>query len=153
MMSREDQDAIRNALALLRQYKLLHGFSLIMTVTGIVVLFFIALGHDTSRFWNAAVVLIIFAGVVELYFALRLAFDVELLRAMVSGDEDIDQVLSRLDRSLLRLKLMPAGKAERNLNQRLAGCFSLFRRQALCCGIQSLMLLIGAVMQLLSTNH
>jgi len=151
MMSVEDHDAISSTIALLRQYRLLHGFSVMITLSAIVVLLFMALGHELSRYGIGVVVLVIVAGVVEIFLALRVAFDIELLNGLRHTQEEGEggQALARLDQSLLRLNLIANDKSGRDLDSRLAGCFRLFRRQALCCGIQVFILLLAALLQLL----
>lgn len=148
MLSVDDHDAISSAIALLRQYKLLHGFSLMISLAGIVVLLFMALGHELSHYWIVVVVLVIVTGIVEIFLALRVAFDIELLKGLMHTQEQGGQALARLDQSLVRLDLIGSDKTGRNLDSRLAGCFRLFRRQALICGLQVFILLLAALLQL-----
>lgn len=73
------------------------------------------------------------AGLCAAYAGARVAFDAALFRGLAEGTGD----LAPLDGALLQLGLMPASKAGRPLQERLAGAQRLLRRQALLLAAQA----------------
>lgn len=73
------------------------------------------------------------AGLCAAYAGARVAFDAALFRGFAEGTGD----LAPLDGALLQLGLMPASKAGRPLQERLAGAQRLLRRQAVLLAAQA----------------
>lgn len=90
---------------------------------------------------DGAAVLLYFAG---LYFAIRVAIDAAIFRAL--GRQALD--LPRLDRLLLRFHLLPAEKVGRRMDVRIEGAMRLITWQAGCL-VAQLVLLITAALALL----
>lgn len=93
------------------------------------------------------------AGLAQLYFALRVAFDAGLLRDCAERARDpaitVEALADALDRALLAQGLLPAAKAGRAWAPRIAGARSLFKRQCLALLVQGLSVLATLILALL----
>jgi len=58
--------------------------------------------------------------------------------------------LAELDAALTSMGLLPAGKAGRPIDQRVAGACRLFYRQAVMVGLQLVLFLLGGAVAALS---
>ena len=88
-------------------------------------------------------VLVLLAGALEKYWALRVAFDAALF-ARLAEAEDLDAATAQLDDGLLGLGLMPAGNVGRDWTLRCKGALGLLRKQGLALAVQ-LLLAVAAV--------
>lgn len=130
--------------ALLRQGRLLDGCSGALLLLGAAFALAQLMGTPQDP-WLAAICLgLVLAGLVQKYWALRVAFDAELF-------ERLDRLtLAELDAALLSLGLLADGKGGRALGERCQGALRLLRNQALLLGLQTLLLLGGLIYSLLS---
>lgn len=130
--------------ALLRQGRLLDGCSSALLLLGAAFGLAQLLGAEQDS-WLAAICLgLVLAGLVQKYWALRVAFDAELF-------DRIDRLaLDELDAALRSLGLLADGKGGRALGERCQGALRLLRNQALLLGLQTLLLLGGLIYSLLS---
>ena len=130
--------------ALLRQGRLLDGCSGALLLLGAAFGLAQLLGTEQDP-WLAAICLgLVGAGLVQKYWALRVAFDAELF-------EHLDRLaLDELDSALRSLGLLADGKGGRVLGERCQGALRLLKRQALLLALQTLLLLGGLIHSLLS---
>ncbi len=131
------------ASRLLRRGRLLHGFSLVLTATAVLLLG--AIGLLEPRMLPATWLLSasIACGLVQLYCALRVDFDADLLD-MVAG-QDPQAAAAGLDASLQALGLQAADKVGRDWPARLRGARVLLLRQGLAL-LAQLALLLAALL-------
>ena len=79
-------------------------------------------------------------GIAHKYWAVRVALDADLFaRLAASGDLPADT--QALDRALHELRLKPNAHDSRDWPARSQGALALLRRQALCLGLQLLLIL------------
>ncbi len=130
--------------ALLRQGRLLDGCSSALLLVGAAAGLVQLLGARQDL-WLAAICLgLVLTGLVQKYWALRVAFDAELF-------ERLDRLtLAELDAALQSLGLLADGKGGRALGERCQGALRLLKNQALLLGLQTLLLLGGLIYSLLS---
>lgn len=125
------------AAAILRRGSLLHTASLVLTLV-------VLIGGAATRPGGAllvAVALIAVLGVIEFWLAVRVALDAELFDILAARPSD----LAGFDRVMQGLDLMPPGKANRPLVDRIHGAFRLLKLQALTLGVQVTVLVIGGL--------
>ncbi len=139
-----DKDAtsmsLSSCIALLEQHKKIHGLSLPVTVVAVAILLApLALSTSPSLLWLGITTTIILLGLAEIWFALRIGFDQQLLASISADPSD----LQRLDQALIQLKLMPSSKAGRGLEERLQGCLRLLTWQGRVVVGQLLVAVIG----------
>lgn len=129
--------------ALLRQGRLLDGCSSALLLLGAAFGLAQLLGTEQDP-WLAAICLgLVVVGLVQKYWALRVAFDAELF-------ERLDRLaLDELDAALHGLGLLADGKGGRALGERCQGALRLLKRQALLLALQTLLLLGGLIHALL----
>jgi hypothetical protein len=80
------------------------------------------------------------AGVLQKYFAVRVALDAELFALMASDLQQLQRRTIELDQALGNLG-QSADKSGRNWSERSQGALRLLRRQALCLAAQVLIVL------------
>lgn len=116
------------------------------------------LGLAMSGWLALAGLLMLALGIVEKYWAQRVALDADLFRAL-ANIKDIEQAFGELDTALQQLGLAPVkptnsateneplnrNLVSRSLLSRSQGALRLLRWQALCLGGQLLLLLVAAV--------
>jgi hypothetical protein len=135
---------LASAAILLEQGRALDRFSHLLTAAALLAL--VAVGVLAAhRPVLAAALLALSAliGLVEAYLAIRVGFDAGLLRAMAADSDALDP--ARLDAALATMRLVPAGKAGRPIEQRVTGACRLFYRQAAMVALQLVSLLLGAI--------
>jgi hypothetical protein len=126
------------AAAWLDQGRRIDRLSRLLTASALAALVAIAVLGAPKLMVVALLALSVLAGVAELYLALRVGFDAGTLE------------LANLDAALTTLGLLPAGKAGRLLEARVAGACSLLYQQAGSLALQIALLLLGAVIAALS---
>jgi len=82
------------------------------------------------------------AGLAELYLALRVAFDAALFRRLATETDGPDW--PAFDTAMIRLGLLPAAKAGRPAEARIAGALRLMRGQAVALAVQLILLAVLA---------
>lgn len=137
--SDEEADLALVAASLLGSGRLIHAAALGLLIGAALIAVPIpGRAHPLAAALAGASIPFYFAG---LYLAIRVAFDAALFRALGVRAFDLD----RLDRALTRLRLLPAAKEKRPMEQRVSGAFRLMRWQAACLGAQFITLLAAAV--------
>jgi len=122
------------AAALLRRGAMVHALSCALTVGGIVLF---VLVHRSWPVAGAVVVL----GLAEFWLAARVAVDADLFASLAGADD-----LARFDAAMQRLGLMPAGKAGRPIEARIAGALRLLKLQAALMLLQIVAVFAGMVL-------
>lgn len=130
--------------ALLRQGRSLDHCSLALLLLGAVAGLAQSLLAVASPWLLTACLGLVLTGIVQKYFALRVALDAALFERLERIDTQV------LDATLQGLGLLAPAKAGRPLQARAEGALRLLRRQALAFGLQ-LLLLLGALAQGLAT--
>ena len=124
----EARTLLAAAAALLAQGRGLDQLSRLLIVTALVALVALAALGIPKLAVVALLTLSVMAGVGELYLAVRVGFDAELLRRLADAAED--PKLASLDTALTAMGLLPVDKAGRPLELRIAGACRLFYKQA-----------------------
>ena len=135
--------ALNVTSALLEQGRIPHLVSVALTIAailGVPVLGILAVPHGV--FWQALAIFSIGCGIAELCLAMRIAFDAALFAQWTAGSLPD---LENFDAAMLRLTLMPPGKAGRALETRCAGALRLLRWQVLALGGQILVIVAGSL--------
>ena len=138
------QNRITTCANLLAQHSYVHYFSILLTLAACVIMLLMALMGSLTLISFLLMLGIIITGFIEMIFAIRVGFDEKLLRQVGTPNVAEELVLKKLDDGLLFNKLVPADKADRNLQQRLTGCVGLFKRQSTVCAIQLVMVISAA---------
>ena len=84
-------------------------------------------------------------GLIEKYYALRVAFDADLFHVVASNPQWPTDRTAALDTALSTLGLQPVDKAGRAWSVRSRGALQLLRQQALFLAVQLLVLLSAIV--------
>jgi len=90
----------------------------------------------------SAVVLI---GLIEKYYAFRVAFDADLFQNLADAANQLNERTIELDHALVLLRLQPVDKQARPWPLRSQGALKLLRQQVLFLALE-LMLLLGAIL-------
>lgn len=85
--------------------------------------------------------LLLILGVLQKYWALRVAFDADLFQRVADSALPLSQSASTLDQALAALGLQPAAQGGRPWNERRDGALKLLRRQAMLLAAQALLTL------------
>lgn len=132
--------------ALLRRGRALDQFSTGMTLLALAWgLWLATLGSGPLP--GAWAVLLVVLGLVEKYFAARVAFDAELFSLLAVDKHSLDSRTADLDAALAELALQPVEKAGRPWANRCKGAIRLLRQQVLWAGLQ-LIFTVGAIVLL-----
>ncbi|MES2820192.1 MAG: hypothetical protein V4812_14535 [Pseudomonadota bacterium] len=135
--------ALRTLAALLRRGQDLNRLSMALTLLalalGVVLPLFAPVGLPLCALLLGLVLL----GLVQKYWALRVAFDADLLSQLASAPGSLEQRTRDLDQALVELGLLPSARAGRPWAQRSQGALRLLRTQALLCALQLLLALAG----------
>ncbi len=86
-------------------------------------------------------VALLLLGVLQKYWALRVAFDAELFERVANLALPLAQRSEALDQALAALGLQPAERGGRPWDARIRGAVNLLRRQALLTGLQVFLVL------------
>ena len=87
----------------------------------------------------SAVLLVL--GVLEKYWAFRVAFDADLFQRVAEGTQSLAERTQALDQALAALGLQPPGRAGRPWTERRQGALALLRRQVWLVGVQVVLVL------------
>ncbi|MGX1171496.1 hypothetical protein [Pseudomonas sp. R151218B TE3479] len=80
-------------------------------------------------------------GVLEKYWALRVAFDADLFQRMADSSQSLAERTYTLDQALISLGLQPATRAGRLWTERRHGALLLLRRQSRLLAVQVVLVL------------
>lgn len=131
--------------ALLRRGKALDQLSTGLTLLGAL----LGLGQyllGSVSLWGLLLsVTLLVLGLLEKYFALRVAFDAELFQATADSTAPVAERATALDQALAALGLQPAARGRRPWEPRIQGALALLRRQALLLAAQ-LLLTLGLIL-------
>ncbi|MET1076747.1 MAG: hypothetical protein ABWY06_01865 [Pseudomonas sp.] len=89
---------------------------------------------------------LVLLGLAQKYWALRVAFDADLLQQLAAAPGSLEQRTDDLDNALVALGLLPTTRTARPWAQRIQGALRLLRTQALLCALQLLLALTGVLM-------
>lgn len=135
--------ALRTLSALLHRGQALdrlsRGLTLLALALGLTLPWLAPLGLP----FHALLLGLVLLGLAQQYWALRVAFDADLLTQLASAPGSLEQRTLELDRALVELGLLPATRAGRPWAQRTQGALRLLRIQALLCALQLLLALVG----------
>lgn len=84
-------------------------------------------------------------GLLQKYWALRVAFDAELFHCVANLEQPLAQRSESLDQALVALGLQPAARGGRPWSERIRGALNLLRRQALMVLLQVLVV-VGLIL-------
>lgn len=127
---------INTTIALLGQHIKLQLLSVSTTLIALLLLLGLASTNNLSRYWLIALLLITLLGLLQSFYAIRVGFDLKLLKQLREHPVDLDSAINDLDDSLKRLRLIPKNKPSRSIEERLLACVGLFKLQTLCCTLQ-----------------
>ncbi|MCW5747367.1 MAG: hypothetical protein KIT36_14360 [Alphaproteobacteria bacterium] len=130
------------AADLLSYGALLHRLSLPLTVVGALAMPLLALAQP-SRPAMALASLVVVAGLAELWFAARVAFDACAFQRLARGDEADGLTATDFDAAMGALGLVPVDKAGRPVADRVRGAMRLLARQAALAVAQVVLLVAG----------
>lgn len=124
-----DSAMVAYAVALLEQHEKIHRLSLALTLLAAIVFVVAVKGDFLSFGWAIALIAIFIMGGLELFYAIRVGFDLGILRRLEQCKDEMPTALSLLDKALVRLNLINVEKSGRKLDQRLGACIRLFKIQ------------------------
>ena len=128
---------LRVMASLLRQGRRLHGVSMGLAALAAAWLVLLTVVPAADALVPALLAISLLAAGAQLYSAIRVDFDAELLAALSAGTEE--DPAEALDASLQALGLRPAGTS-RDWNARWHGARGWMRRQAMLLALQGLLL-------------
>ena len=99
------------------------------------------LGAPSSTFGAGLCALLAMPGLVQKYWAMRVALDAELFTQLAADPGRLAQRSEQLDQALTGLGLQPAASAPRDWQQRCLGALRLLRLQGACLAAQMLLAL------------
>ena len=117
--------------AVLRRGEMLHHISLLLTFLILAQAMLCRIfERRTPHPWLLAVAVL--SGVLEFWFAARVALDADLFETIASEKTDLKQ----FDKAMARLGMAKPEKAGRSVDERSRGALRLFKRQGLFLAIQ-----------------
>ena len=142
-MSEPSRELLRCAAALLDQGRIADRLSRLLTAAAIGgVLLYPAIAVRPPWVMPGCATLVALAGLGEVYFAIRVALDRALFERIARAREAPD--FAATDEALMQLGLMPASKAGRPIDARVAGARRLLQLQIVALAAQVLLTLAGA---------
>nr|WP_312971687.1 hypothetical protein [Pseudomonas sp.] len=130
---------------LLRRGKSLDRLSGALSVLALVVGLGPLLGFMALSTGAAVCIGMLVCGLLQKYYALRVALDAELFATLAAAPDQLDRRTTELDQALLSLGHKTSGSA-RSWEQRSGGALRLLRLQALWLGLQLLIALAAIVL-------
>lgn len=126
----------------LKQSTTITHISSVLSLIGLFLLLILFLfGFNTLICSGMLIVCLV--GIIEKYYAIRVAFDRDLFRCIINDEEHaLAQMLSDMDNQLYRLKLIRHNNRQYSLDERQNGTYRLLKRQLLCCLVQLMLLLL-----------
>lgn len=116
--------------SLLRRGKALDGLSSAVSLLGLAIGLAPLLGAVAQPLGALFCALLLLLGLVEKYWALRVALDAELFQHLADDAEHLALRTPDLDQALTQLGLQPANLAARSWDERSRGALRLLRLQA-----------------------
>jgi hypothetical protein len=129
--------------ALLERGRLVNRVSGAVTVVAITILLVPFWSMSPVRLTTAAGVAL--AGLAQLYYAVRVAFDEALFRRLAAETGEAAPGLAAFDAAVVELGLMPDGLTARPAAARVAGALRLLKLQALWLALQAIVAILGTV--------
>ena len=132
--------------SLLRRGRAMDRFSNALTLFGLAIGLAPLLGAPAQPLGAVFSALLVLLGLIEKYWALRVALDADLFQHLAGDAERLAARTVELDQALLGLGLQSADKAARSWDERSRGALRLLRLQALALLAQVLLavsLLLG----------
>lgn len=133
--------------SLLRRGKALDRLSSALTLLGLAIGLAPLLGAVAQPLSAVLCALLLLLGLVEKYWALRVALDAELFQRLADDAEHLTLHTADLDQALTGLGLQPANLAARSWDERSRGALRLLRLQALSL-LAQLLLAVAIVLGL-----
>ncbi|SDH25332.1 hypothetical protein SAMN05216588_103345 [Pseudomonas flavescens] len=130
---------------LLRRGKALDRLSSALTLLALVIGLGPLLGFMALTTGGAVCVLLLVCGLLQKYYALRVALDAELFAQAANDPTQLTRRTAELDKALLTLG-SKADQGSRSWEQRGQGALRLLRLQALWLGLQMLIALAAIVL-------
>jgi len=142
-----DINALTSCIALVEQHSKPHVLSKGITLIAVALLLYWGIMNTLALFGLLALVGIVVLGIIEMVYAIRIGFDLSLLRKLAGKPGEIGSGLTAIDRALTQLHLLPSDKTGRSLDVRLQGCLRLFKIQIGVCVLQCMTILAVVALQ------
>lgn len=136
---------LRLVAGLLRRGKSLDRLSGGLTLLALIIGLGPLLGFMALTTGGAVCVALLVCGLLQKYYALRVALDAELFASLAEAPEQLDRRTAELDQALLLIG-HKANQGPRSWEQRSQGALRLLRLQALWFGLQLLIALAAMVL-------
>lgn len=130
--------------AMLRRGKTLDRASSALSLLALVIGLGPLLGFMALSTGAAVCIALLVCGLIQKYYALRVALDAELFAGLAAAPEQLDRRTAELDQALASLGRQ--GEPARNWEQRSQGAVRLLRLQALWLALQLLVALAAIVL-------
>ncbi len=141
----EGADLIHGCIAMLTQHKKLYALTMLLTVAAAIMLLYMSITDAISLPWLLVLVGIVVVGIIGLVYAIRVGFDLSLLRKLELEKNNLDLGLAAIDRALIEFGLIASSQAGRPIGLRVKGCLRLFKIQIGLCFMQLSIILVAAV--------
>ena len=128
--------------SLLRRGRAMDRLSNALTLFGLAIGLAPLLGAPAQPLGAVFSALLVLLGLIEKYWALRVALDADLFQHLAGDAERLAAQTIEFDQALLGLDLQPAGKAARSWDERSRGALRLLRLQAISLLAQLLLAVI-----------
>lgn len=147
MQQNNDRLLIDVCIGALSEYSPPHVFASVLTVSSVLLLSLnLVVNIYTGLVPVIALLLVILLGIIEMLYAMRVRFDIKLLQKLTHYD-DIHRAVQEIDLALFYLKLIKSAENPATIQQRVAGCMALLRRQILLCLGQLAVILTAVAIQ------
>ncbi|MBG6287581.1 MULTISPECIES: hypothetical protein [Pseudomonas] len=128
--------------SLLRRGSSLNGLSSALTVLALALGFYGALMASATLAFSLSMALLVLLGLVQKFYAMRVALDADLFEAMANAGEALPEKTRQLDDALATHVGVPAEMSGRTWSERSRGALKLLRRQVMLCAVQWLVALL-----------
>lgn len=122
--------------SLLRRGSSLNGLSSALTVLALALGFYGVLMASASLAFSLSMALLVLLGLVQKFYAMRVALDADLFAAMANAGDALPERTRQLDDALTTYAGVPAERTGRPWSERSRGALALLRRQVLLCAAQ-----------------
>lgn len=128
--------------SLLRRGSSLNGLSSALTVLALALGFYGVLMASATLAFSLSMALLVLLGLVQKFYAMRVALDADLFEAMANAGEALVEKTRQLDDALATYAGVSADKTGRPWSERSRGALALLRRQVQLCAAQWLIALL-----------
>ncbi|MBD9634065.1 hypothetical protein [Pseudomonas sp. PDM19] len=128
--------------SLLRRGSSLNGLSSALTVLALALGFYGVLMASATLAFSLSMALLVLLGLVQKFYAMRVALDADLFEAMANAGEALAEKTRQLDDALATYVGVSADKTGRPWSERSRGALALLRRQVQLCAAQWLIALL-----------